>query len=113
MTQYQFDPNAIAKSAAVRVRNAAAPSIQLGEQYMTKSASDNNRRERVRATLVAINKEFATYAGYQQTQLINALGAELWTSPEEMGVIMKEASIQALVGLGSYWMQFYGTLGIK
>lgn len=110
MAQYQIDTDAVAEAMAERIRDAAK--IQLGEQRLAKSASFSSRRARVQGELIDINIEIRRLGALDRAKVELALSADLGVDSEELAVVLKEASIQALTNLGTHWMQFFGALGI-
>lgn len=110
MAQNQTDPNALAKTLAKQIRDAAK--IQFGEQYVAKTASDNSRRTRVLKAVVDADEELAALGSADRAKAQKTLAAELGVTNEGMVTVLKEASIQALTTLGTHWIQFFGALGI-
>lgn len=111
MAQSQIDTTAIAKALASRIREAAAPQVNEGWGPVTKTAAA--RRSEVNAKVAEADGVLNTLSLSDRVKIEKVLAAEFHVGTEAMTLILKEASIGALVGVGSYWSQFYGALGVK
>lgn len=109
MAQPQIDTSAVARNIVQRVRGAAQQT--LSESRLTKTASVDSRRSRVITELAKIKRELAPLDSDVRLEIEREAGDELGV-PEEFGMILKEAGLQALGNLGHHWSQLFGSVGL-
>lgn len=110
MPQSQPDNDALAKALIKRIRDAGAQ--QLNEVRLAKTASDNSRRGRVMSELVEIEGELAALSSTDRAEVERKVGGEFGVAGQ-FAKLLKEASIQALGQLSTYWSTFFAAVGIK
>lgn len=109
MANPQLDTHALANGVVQRIRTASRQ--QLNEAQLAKTASDQRRRTRVILELVEIRRDLSDLDPLDREEVERKAGAA-FDVPAQFGRIIKEASIDALGSLGSYWAQFYAALGL-
>jgi len=85
----------------------------LDEALLTKTAAVvNARKQRVLVVLRALDRELDQLDASDRIEIERHVGDEFGV-PSDFKRIIKEASLRTLIGAGTYWATFWGSLRLQ